>query len=263
LPQISDRQWIQNRLENERPWTAYALADLEPGYFEHTSWFRDPEGLGLILLYRGFSTPLICCIEDCRHFELILSEIDSILDTADRYLVSKLKTLPQIRSKYQVQEERPMLRMTLDAGHYRSVDHRSVARLGPGDLQAVRELYGEAPPDFFLDRMLEDGIYYGMFEDSDLISIAGTHIVSRDYGVGGVGNVYTRADRRSHGYATIVTSAVSEHLLRMKLRTIVLNVRQNNDAAIRIYERLGYQPYCRYIEMVAVQPRKIQNTRTI
>ena len=259
MPQISDRQWIQTRLEKNRPWAAYTLADLEPGYFEHTSWFCDLEGRGLTLLYRGFSRPLIFCIEDSGHLYSILSEIESTLDvSSDRYVVSKPETLPQIRSRYDVQEERPMLRMILDSEHYRPADHRKAVQLGPSHLPSVRKLYEEGPPEFFLDQMLTDGIYYGIFEEFGLVSVAGTHIVAHDYGVGGLGNVYTRADRRSCGYATLVTSAVSGHLLYSGITTIILNVREDNDPAIRVYERLGYKPYCRYFELTAFQP---PNTR--
>jgi ribosomal protein S18 acetylase RimI-like enzyme len=37
----------------------------------------------------------------------------------------------------------------------------------------------------------------------------------------------------------------------MPLATIVLNVREHNRAAIRVYERLGFQTYCRYDEAIA------------
>jgi ribosomal protein S18 acetylase RimI-like enzyme len=39
--------------------------------------------------------------------------------------------------------------------------------------------------------------------------------------------------------------------LGMKLSTVVLNVRESNRAAIRVYEQLGFQTYCRYYEAIA------------
>jgi hypothetical protein len=66
-----------------------------------------------------------------------------------------------------------------------------------------------------------------------------------------IGNVYTRRDRRGLGFGTQVTAAVTAALLRLRLRTVALNVEQNNDTAIRIYERLGFRRYCEYREGVA------------
>jgi hypothetical protein len=39
MPQLTDRGLIQAILERDRPWAAYALADLEPGYAEQALWF--------------------------------------------------------------------------------------------------------------------------------------------------------------------------------------------------------------------------------
>ena len=43
-------------------------------------------------------------------------------------------------------------------------------------------------------------------------------------------------------------SAVLEELIRRKVDDIVLNVSQSNDAAIRIYERLGFRRHCPFLE---------------
>ena len=251
VPQISDREQIRIRLERNRPWTAYALADLEPGYFEKTAWFCDAGGLGLTLLYRGFSRPLIFCIENPDHPESILDEIESIVGGSDRYLVSGPENLPAIRRRYHVLDERPMNRMTLDARHFRPAPGGSVARLGPDHLGQLNALYDEGPPEFFSDSMLTEGIYFGLFEGAGLVAVAGTHIVSHTYSIGALGNIYTRADRRSRGYCTQVTSVLSDYLLKAGITTLVLNVRENNDAAIRVYGRLGYRAFCRYFELAA------------
>jgi ribosomal protein S18 acetylase RimI-like enzyme len=251
LPQIYDRQLIRSRLERERPWTAYALADLEPGYFENTAWFCDADGLALTLLYRGFSIPILFCIEGSGCLESVLNGIDRALGAITLHIVVKSETVPLIRSRYRIEDERPMLRMMLNAQHYRPAPIEHVTRLGPGHLNAVQNLYREDPPEFFLERMLAEGIYFGIFEGSDLVAIAGTHIVSPRYGVGGLGNIYTRPDRRRRGHCGLVASAVSQELLNAGISTIVLNVREENSAAIRVYDRLGYRDHCRYYEMIA------------
>jgi predicted GNAT family acetyltransferase len=130
---------------------------------------------------------------------------------------------------------------------------RFVGASTPARVQALYadgEMTGEAP-DFFIPAMLAQGAYYGVYEGDELIAAAGTHVVAPTVSVGALGNVYTRRDRRGRGLGTHVTSAVTSHLLAMPLATIVLNVREHNRAAIRVYERLGFQTYCRYDEAIA------------
>src|SRR5438034_8234628 len=98
--------------------------------------------------------------------------------------------------------------------------------------------------------MLCQRVYFGIWEEHELVAAAGTHLIAPEEGVGAVGNVYTRRDRRGRGYAAIVTSAVTSELLRMKLPTIVLCVNQRRETAIRLYERLGYTRHCAFVEGV-------------
>jgi predicted GNAT family acetyltransferase len=57
--------------------------------------------------------------------------------------------------------------------------------------------------------------------------------------------VATHPDYRKRGYCSAVTAALV-NLLAGDVETIALNVHADNEAAIRIYERLGFerrQPY--------------------
>src|SRR4030095_4627299 len=99
--------------------------------------------------------------------------------------------------------------------------------------------------------MLDEGVFYGLWENSQLVAVAGTHLVVPGEDVAAVGNVYTRRDRRGLGLAAAVNSAVGGELLRMRIRTIVLNVNQSNTSAIHVYERLGFRRHCSYYEGLA------------
>jgi predicted GNAT family acetyltransferase len=81
-----------------------------------------------------------------------------------------------------------------------------------------------------------------------LVAAAGTHLVSATYGVAAVGNVFTHPDHRGQGYGTVTTSAVVAELLRRGIRDVILNVGQDNAGAIGIYERLGFERYCPFLE---------------
>ncbi|HEU4342155.1 MAG TPA: hypothetical protein VFU31_11340 [Candidatus Binatia bacterium] len=60
MPRLTDRTKIRTMLETDRPWAVYALADLEPGLFEPTTWFgfeRIP--MAIALIYSRFATPVL------------------------------------------------------------------------------------------------------------------------------------------------------------------------------------------------------------
>ena len=261
MPQLTDRAKIRTILETDRPWTAYALADLEPGFFEYSRWFSSVDEVSALALvysapHSAFATPVLMTLGTAPELRLILHEIETTLHPRELYAIVRPEVLPLLAERYQLTHEKAMQRMTLDPKCYEPIATESVVRLGPTDLEAVQRLYadGEASgesPAWFLSEMLAQGVYYGIRENEACVAVAGTHVVAAGEGVGCLGNIYTRRDRRGRGLSTQVTSAVTAHLSTMPLRTIALNVRENNPAAIRVYERLGFQRYCGYMEAVA------------
>jgi ribosomal protein S18 acetylase RimI-like enzyme len=148
--------------------------------------------------------------------------------------------------------------MVLERDAYRGGSTPDVVRLSSPHLRAVKQLYDDGAssgesPDFFFPSMLDAGVFYGLWEADGLVAVAGTHLVVPSEDVAAVGNVYTRRDRRGRGLAARVTSAVVDELLRLKIRTIVLNVNQSNEPAIRVYERLGFTRHCGYCEGLATR----------
>jgi len=257
MPQLTDRATIRAMLETDRAWAAYALADLEPGFFEHAAWFAsDGQMLALVLVYRAFTTPTIITLGDVNTLRILLLEIDTTLQLTTLYAAVRPEIVPLLQERYELTQVKAMHRMVIDPMHFRPHVMAVATRLGPGDLDAVRTLYadgeisGEAP-EWFLPEMLSQGVYYGIREAEALIAVAGTHIVAPSEGVGCIGNIYTRRDRRGRGLSSCVTSAVTAALISMQVPTIVLNVRINNAPAIRVYEQLGFVRYCEYVEAVA------------
>ena len=259
MPQITDQATIRAILETDRPWTAYALADLEPGFFEHATWFDAiGETPALALVYTAFATPVLITLGRMPELAAILHEMESTLNPPELYAVVRPEVIPLLMERYHLSHEIAMQRMVLDPTQYHPSMSDNVVRLGLADLEAVQSLYadgaasGEAP-DWFSQEMLAQGVFYGIREAEKIVAIVGTHIVSTSEGVGCLGSIYTRRDRRGRGLSTNVTSAVIAQLLNMKLRTIVLNVREGNVPAIGVYERLGFQRYCEYVEAVAMK----------
>jgi predicted GNAT family acetyltransferase len=109
-------------------------------------------------------------------------------------------------------------------------------------------LYTLGGGDAFTPAQLEQGVFYGIEVDDRIVAVAGTHLVSPEYCVAAVGNVFTHPTHRGQGHATATTSAVISALLRVGIQDIVLNVSQTNVAAVHLYERLGFERYCPFLE---------------
>jgi RimJ/RimL family protein N-acetyltransferase len=250
----TDRTRIRAILETDRPWAAYALGDLAPGLFAHCDWHvgSGPEP-ALVLLYRHHTTPVLFTLGGPEALEPLLAETNE----PEVLLSAREEIMPLIRREHAVREEAAMWRMLLDPERLptASTAHR---RLGREDVPAIGRLLddgresGEAP-DFLRLTMVLDGVFYGVYDGPDLVAMAGSHVVNPEDGVAAVGNVYTRRDRRGRGLAGSVTAAVSAELVSLGCITVVLNVKQDNEPAIRAYERIGYRKYCPFKEGVALR----------
>jgi GNAT superfamily N-acetyltransferase len=256
MPPIHDPDLIRAILESDRPWSVYALGDLAPGLSEHAEWYRPADGApALLLLFRAFGTPVLFTLGTADAVRPLLEEIR---DEPTLCLHIRPEIVPLVRERWKVHDPPRMWRMLLDPANFRPPTAEGLLRLGPGDLKALERLYsdGEASgeaPEFFTPEMLEQGIYFAAREGGELVAAAGTHLLVPTERVAAIGNVYTRRDRRGRGLAARVTSAVASELLRLGLPTIALNVSDVNSAARRVYERLGFRPYCEYYEGVAVR----------
>jgi predicted GNAT family acetyltransferase len=103
------------------------------------------------------------------------------------------------------------------------------------------------------------GTFFGTLVADHLVAVAGTHLVSPTYAVAAVGNVFTHPDYRGRGYGTVTTSAVVAELLAREILDIILNVSQSNSSAIHIYEQLGFERYCPFLEGPATAgPHSVQ-----
>jgi GNAT superfamily N-acetyltransferase len=251
---LTDRSAIRARLTADRAWSVYALGDLAPGFFVHATWHAAADDAALLMLFRAFETPVLFTIGPSAGVERLLAEI-----SAERklYLSIRPDILPLIHAHYAVSHETAMWRMVLDPARF-TTRPSSAVRLSVADYSALTRLHADgAPagegPDFFAPYMVEQGVFYGIFEGKDLVAAAGTHLVAPSEGVAAVGNVYTRRDRRGRGLATQVTSAVTAELLGLMPTgaIIALNVMQANAAALTVYERLGFSRYCGFYEGLA------------
>jgi ribosomal protein S18 acetylase RimI-like enzyme len=241
-------------LETDHAWAAYALADLGLPYSQHAEWFgADDDGAlcSIVLRYSGLPHgPLIFTMGRPTGIEAILDEAVSFAPFLE--LSIRAEHLAAFQARYQFDGPfgylQPMWRMSLDAADFRP-SPGAVVRLKTPDANSIQQIYAAGGGgDAFAPSQLATGTCFGARVGNRLLAVAGTHVVSDEYSVAAVGNVGTHPDHRGKGYATVATSAVCAALLDRGIRTIVLNVAQNNLAAIRVYEKLGFKKYVPFYE---------------
>jgi ribosomal protein S18 acetylase RimI-like enzyme len=245
MPPIADKNEIRNLLRREPAWAVYALGDLSPRMFDKCRWYT-PD---LTLILRDYGTTILFATGPGGIREA-LAEV-----TGTVHLQVRADALEEIARVATVTAERRMWRMVWNHGSLPAIDPQ-VSRLAAGDVPALERLYADGEssgdsPDFFYPSMVSDGVFFGVYEDQALAAVAGTHLVSREEGAAAIGNVYTRRDRRGRGFGRAVTAAVLREL--SDIETVGLNVRADNDAAIRVYESLGFVRHCEFHEALAIK----------
>jgi ribosomal protein S18 acetylase RimI-like enzyme len=258
MPPVTDPAAIRAILQTDPRWAVYALGDLDPGLFAHSFWLRSADASpALLLLYRGFEPPVLFALGEAARVQALLDESNH---DGDLYLHVRPEILPVLRRRWDIPNAVAMWRMTLNPPDYRPAPTDKAVRLGPAEVAALERLYADGretgeSPHFFLPSMVRDGVFFGLYEGTELIAAAGTHLVVPQESVAAIGCVYTRRDRRGRGLAACVTSAVVNELLRLRLATVALNVSQENTRAVRVYERMGFVRYCAYYEGLALRRR--------
>jgi len=239
---LTDKDQIRNILQRDRRWCVYALGDLTPRMFEKCVWFA-PD---LTLVLHDYGTSIL--------FAHGTGSIREALDHVSWpvHLQVQQDGLDEVARHASVRNVKHMLRMAWNHGDTDIAG--GVQRLGANDVAALKRLYADGEttgesPDFFYDSMVAAGVFFGVYEGPDLIAAAGTHLFAPDEHAAAIGNVYTRRDRRGRGLSRSVTSAVL-HRLR-HLETVGLNVREDNAAAIHVYESLGFVKHCDFKEALA------------
>jgi ribosomal protein S18 acetylase RimI-like enzyme len=241
-----DRDLLHRVLNRDRLFAAYAIADTDDTEFGRTRWgvaFDEGEPVAVVLEYRGLSPQPLFVMGDPAGVASILRDV---IRTRVAFLASKPETIPAVRQQYRLEAPAEMMRMHVDRDAFRPVLGDAV-RLDQGDTRHLNRLYELGLNSFLPAEAVAAGIYYGVRRGTRLIAAAGTHVISRQFGIAAVGNVYTNREYRGQGFGKVVTSAVTADLLQ-EVEQVVLNVRADNPPAVALYEALGYREHTRFEE---------------
>ena len=239
-----DKAEIRRLLNTDRPWSLYALADLDDGMFEHCDWWAHRDSLALV--FCALKIRPIFVLGDAAATRELLAQ----LSEASGYLNLKPEQLEGAHGIYSFRQRHHMRRLFLDAPNLRDGPSEPLTLQNRGEIERLYAT-GDGGGIAFAPFQLETGFFRGIRRDGDLVAVAGAHVVSRQESVAGLGNIFTRLDCRGHGLAQTVTSAVAAAVSEAGIRTIGLNVEDANMPAIRAYERIGFRTRFDYYEGVA------------
>ncbi|MFF5181567.1 GNAT family N-acetyltransferase [Micromonospora sp. NPDC000316] len=243
-----DRAVLARLLGRDPVLHAYQLGDLDDFFWPYTSWFR--RGDQVVLLYHGVAPPTLLAFAAPAQRDgmaALLAEVAPLLP-ARLYAHLSPGLAEALEGSFRCESGGRHHRMALTDPARLAAVTPAGAVLGAADLPRLRELYERAYPGNWFDaRMLDTGQYLGVRDGGELVAVAGVHVFSSAYRVAALGNVATHPRWRGRGLGTAVVAALSARL-RVSVTHVTLNVKADNAAAVRLYERVGFTRVADYDE---------------
>lgn len=244
---LHDKAQIETIARQQLYMHLYEIGDLDPFFWDSTVWYgwQDGDSVNqLALIYTALDIPIFVAHAHPPQTEMIafLNELKAFLP---RHFYTHVNPaiLGVLADTYEVESHGLYWKMGLtNPSVLASVDVSEVVQLGKDDLEPLNTLYDEAyPGNWFDQRMLETGCYYGIRNGDKIISVAGIHVYSPSYKVATLGNVTTLPSHRGQGLGKKVCTKLCQALLSAGIDAIGLNVSAENNTAIHVYEGLGFE----------------------
>ena len=250
---LRDKKAIEKLLRSDDIFLhLYEIGDLDDYFWPKATYYTLP-GKGsrpILLLYDGLTVPCLLGLTGKSiklMQELIRSMIPLLPKRLYAHLNEGLSTL--LVNNFQVQSHGIHFKMGLrDFSKVEEIDTTEVVRLTEKDLSELEKLYCISYPEhWFEPHMLQVGQYFGVRRDKALVSVAGIHIHSQRYKLAALGNIATHPDYRGQGLARAACAKLCQELIQTADH-IGLNVKADNESAIRCYQKLGFERVARYEE---------------
>lgn len=259
IKKIRDKKILETYFRKNLPLNIYLLGDLDDFFFEYTEWFGlfgsdyDYELKQVALLYKGSDLPVLLAFCENESSEMI-KFIENIKDDLPKkfyaHLSPGLKDV--LMEDHDYEPGGRYLKMYLPEKNKDELlkikGDNNIRRLKVSELDDILEFYKESYPDNWFDkRMLETGKYFGYFDKDKLAGISGIHVYSADYRIAALGNITTKPAYSGKSICTKLTAELCRDLFKT-VDLIGLNVHENNIAAIKCYEKIGFRKYAAFDE---------------
>jgi GNAT superfamily N-acetyltransferase len=251
---LHDKTEIERFLRKNADLHIYSLGDLDEFFWPYTMWYASRAGgelRAVALLYVAQRLPTLLALSDQgRDMHELLEAVLHLLPP--RFYAHLSPGLESVFGRaYKLDSHGAHYKMALRGPHaVAGHDVSGVVPLGEQDLEDLLDFYQRNyPGNWFDPRMLETNQYFGIREAGQLVSVAGIHVYSPQYGVAALGNVATHASYRGKGLGTRVTARVCQSLLE-DVEHVGANVKADNGPAISCYRRLGFEIVASYGEFM-------------
>lgn len=234
---------------------AYHLGDLDDFHFPYCQWAADYHQRARIeeavLIYSGSQIPTVMAFGFSERFNALLTELIDLFP--QQFLGHYQKeSRSHFEKAYNEKHLGSFWKMKLvdvrKAQAVYSAANDNIVRMNQTHADELEKMYASAYPDGFFDkRMLTTGKYFGYLDKGRIVSVAGVHVDSEEYGVCVLGSIATLPKFRGKGLATLVTARLLKDLIGQR-DIITLNVDSENAPAVRCYSNLGFEKTHEYLE---------------
>ncbi len=245
-----DRRWLEEAARTDPVRHAYALWDLDyaPERVEFRVLREKGVPLGYLLIWHGLPVPMVHWVAP--------DEPDPLLDALPpRPLVAVVPptVAGYIEHRRAPSESYPVMIMARGLRAFPPLpSNPAVRRLGPRDRPAV-QAFAAAESDRLARAYERSSLEsdasiplaaWGAFDGERIVGVASTQVMLPSVWV--LGGIFVRSEYRRRGLGRDLTAAAVAEADRAGART-ALYVREDNTAAVRAYERVGFAPVDRRI----------------
>jgi GNAT superfamily N-acetyltransferase len=249
---LRNRQSLANFFSQDISAYFYCLGDLDDFYWPNTTCYGidTPSGINAaVVLYRGEGLPVLLAFDQSNNMDqdyfralmpLIPQQFYAHLSPGlDRFFIPTYTSIDH--GKHYKMHLHDPIKLNVSG-----VDQ--TCQLSSHDLPEMMDLYNLSYPENAFDpRMILSGMYYGYREKGKLVSVGGIHVYSPQYKVAALGNITTDPVYRKQGFGKLVTARICLELCK-SVDFIGLNVKADNEAAIQLYQSLGFLISSKYGE---------------